>query len=444
MKKIILINSPIYEITLQNQSSEKYLPPLGLSYIATFLKNAGFDVSIYDTVKMYATRDEILSFIAHKKPDYLGINIFTQNFYIVKYILENIPITCEIFIGGNIMGSIFEEVLLWNVHNKLNIIIGEGEIIIPKIILKECDEKPLKSIEKKFVYKVNKNSKYFPKDISSVVIDRSFIQNETMINHYNHQEISIVTSRGCPYNCAFCGAAKSLQKNIPIRKRSEESIIKEIENIIKLYPNTQSIRILDDLFLSNKNSIIMSRRIFKKFPKLYWRAMAHIMSLKQNIDEIKTIKESNCKELFIGIESGSHKIRKKINKKGTKNDIVEVISKVLSYDIDVKCYFIYGFPTETKDDFEKTYNLATKLKEISQNQKGNFRTSVFQFRPYHGTLLYNQILKKQGFVYPIKRNNTINILDNRRQFNFESGNYSEESDDLLNKYIINTQKIMEL
>lgn len=68
-------------------------------------------------------------------------------------------------------------------------------------------------------------------------------------------EIAIITSRGCAFDCAFCGGAKSLNKDITTRIRTEESVITEIREILSAYPDIQSIRVLDDLFLRNGKSI---------------------------------------------------------------------------------------------------------------------------------------------------------------------------------------------
>ncbi len=111
--------------------------------------------------------------------------------------------------------------------------------------------------------------------------------------------------------------------------------------------------------------------------------------------------------------------------------------------IDLKGYFIYGFPKETKEDFQKTFELAAKIKEISLKTPGEFRTSVFQFRPYHGTQLYNEIMEETGIIHGCKFNEAISRFDGRSQFNFDFGNYSVESDELLNEYIIKTQKLTE-
>lgn len=51
--------------------------------------------------------------------------------------------------------------------------------------------------------------------------------------------------------------------------------------------------------------------------------------------------------------------------------------KILQEGIDLKGYFIYGFPQETECDFQQTFELARKISNISQTTEGNFRTSVF-------------------------------------------------------------------
>jgi Fe-S oxidoreductase len=442
MKKFILLNSPIFEEG--SNENEEYLPPLGLGYIATYLGKEKIDVEIIDCVKERKSKEEIIKFINNSSFTYISTNIFTTNYEIVKEIVENITINCEIFIGGQVVKSIFQDILKWNVKNKMNIIIGEGELIIPQLVLGKCEQEPEKVESNKFLYRVNKNSIYSPENISDIYLNRNYLKEEVIINHYNEKEVSIITSRGCPYDCAFCGGASSLNRDLNLRIRTKESIIQEIKEIVSRYPDVRSIRILDDLFLKNKESIDTVKEIFSNFLELSWRGMVHVDVLKNSFSKIEDLKESRCKELFIGIESGSNKIRKKIKKMGTIEDILEVSSKILEVGIDLKGYFIYGFPEETEEDFKKTLELAKKIKEISLKTSGQFRTSVFQFRPYHGTQLYNEIIKIRGSIPECKTNNSLNSNKEekgRNQFNFTSGNYSEASDAKLEEYILETQKL---
>lgn len=312
MKKFILLNSPIFEEG--SNENEEYLPPLGLGYIATYLGKEKIDVEIIDCVKERKSKEEIIKFINNSSFTYISTNIFTTNYEIVKEIVENITINCEIFIGGQVVKSIFQDILKWNVKNKMNIIIGEGELIIPQLVLGKCEQEPEKVESNKFLYRVNKNSIYSPENISDIYLNRNYLKEEVIINHYNEKEVSIITSRGCPYDCAFCGGASSLNRDLNLRIRTKESIIQEIKEIVSRYPDVRSIRILDDLFLKNKESIDTVKEIFSNFLELSWRGMVHVDVLKNSFSKIEDLKESRCKELFIGIESGSNKIRKKIKK----------------------------------------------------------------------------------------------------------------------------------
>ena len=439
MKKFILFNSPIFWDATKEK--EQYLSPLGLGYIATYLEKAGIDVTIVDCVKERKSVNDIVDFINKTHPDYIGINIFTQNYEMVKYIIESITITCDCFIGGQVVKSIYLDILRWNTQNRLNIIIGEGEFIIPALVSGRCKQIPEQENDQKVVYRVNKNSEYFPKDISNIFLNRKYLGNEIIYNHYGEKEIAIITSRGCAFDCAFCGGAKSLNKDITTRIRTEESVITEIREILSAYPDIQSIRVLDDLFLRNGKSIDMTNNIFLKFPHLSWRGMVHVLSLAKDVEKVKKLRRGRCRELFIGIESGSESVRRKINKLGTIDDITTVSKAILESGIDLKGYFIYGFPGETKEDFQKTYELASKIKEISTNTTGTFRTSVFQFRPYHGTQLYNEIVKSTGIIHECEFNQSISKFEGRSQFNFDFGNYSKEKDEILNQYIIKTQEL---
>lgn len=441
MKKFVLINSPLF--WERTDEEEEYLSPLGIGYIATYLKKAGLEVTLLDSVKERLGVEDILKQVSEIKPEFVGINVFTQNYELVKYIIEKMSIQCECFVGGQVVKSIYETILDWQTSNKINIIIGEGELIIPAIVLENCEEKPIEYLDNKFVYKVDRNSQYFPEDISNIYLDRSFLKNEIINNHYGEKEAAIITSRGCAYDCAFCGGARGLNKDISIRMKDVESVKYEIAEICDLYPDLQSIRILDDLFLRNETSISQAADIFKKFPQLHWRGMVHVLSLIYCLDKVKLLKNCNCKELFIGIESGSNTIRKRINKLGDISSVIAVIRELLINGIDVKGYFMYGFPDETQEDMEETYKLACELRNISEKCEGTFRPSVFQFRPYHGTRLYNEILEKGIDIPNCHYNPSIYTLQGRSQFNFCSGNYSKVPDEILEEYIVKTQKIME-
>ena len=115
--KVLLFNSPIYEV--HTEVKEKYLPPLGLAYIASQIAMSGIEVRIVDCVNLHYGREEIYEVLIDEKPDYIGFNIFTQNYEIVKKIVEDCPIDTKILIGGQVVKCIYEEILDWDVRNQL-------------------------------------------------------------------------------------------------------------------------------------------------------------------------------------------------------------------------------------------------------------------------------------------------------------------------------------
>jgi anaerobic magnesium-protoporphyrin IX monomethyl ester cyclase len=274
-------------------------------------------------------------------------------------------------------------------------------------------------------------------------LDRSFFLNEPVVHPLGFIESNIVTSRGCIYNCTFCAAARSLNEGYSVRENSADGIIKELQDIKSNYPEVQSIRVLDDLFLKNSKTIEKAANVFSHFD-FQWRSMAHVMTFKDVDDSLMMkLKESGCYEVFIGIESGSPRILSQIKKTKNVETIIANLSKVLKAGINMKGYFIYGFPGETEDDMEQTYQLACSLKDIAVTNGVNFRTSVFQYRPYHATQIYHE-LETEGKnlqVESIAPNQALSALVGRLQFNFHSGNYSAVENQTVHNYIYRTTNL---
>jgi len=216
--------------------------------------------------------------------------------------------------------------------------------------------------------------------------------------------------------------------------------VEELKQIIAQYPEVNSIRVLDDLFLKTKFTVQKAIDVFSKF-NFQWRSMAHVMTFDQ-VDEntMNRLKESGCHELFIGIESGSPGILRSIHKTSNIDKILTNLTKVLKAGINIKGYFIYGFPNETQSDMDLTFKLANDLKNISLEYGSNFRTSVFQYRPYHGTEIYYDLLEAGKTIETenVKPNEALSHLVGRLQFNFHNGNYSEVAIELIHDYIYRT------
>lgn len=435
--KIVLINSPIYDSTEPEIAGNEYLPPFGLGYLASKIREKDWEVIILDAVQLGLNVKQVLNKLYDMKPDVIGINIFSVNIPLVKNILESYTLKAKLIVGGQCSKYIYDELIKLNTENDITVIIGEGDLIICDVIENKVSEEPIFVSDSRKVYQVDSSSNYFPSDIDSLVLNRELLNENFVINYYGLNERAIITSRGCIYNCGFCGAARSLNEKSKIRLKNKALIIDEIRNLIQVDSTVKCIRVLDDLFLRNQNSIRDAVEIFNKF-NVNWRAMAHIKTFENISDELLIqMKNSGCMELFIGIESGSDRIRKLINKVGTVHEIKNTTKKILDCGIDIKGYFIFGFPSETQIDMEMSFEVASSIFRYSLNSKGNFRTSVFQFRPYHGTALFNEFVESQLEI-DFQENKVLSKLIDRRHFNLHTKNYSECDDKILNEFIYRT------
>lgn len=437
MYDLIIINSPLFRE--KTASSDGYLPPLGLVYIASYLESKNKKVELLDSLDIGLGVQEIVDYINNKSPKYVGINVFSVNFELVKEICESIHSKTNVIIGGNLAKFFYKTIASWNFKTKCYVIIGEGEKIVNAILDDNIQESKIYEKNNVVVYRVNKDSLYYEKELDNFEINRKFIKNG-YLNVYNEIEEAIISSRGCFYDCAYCGSARSINEDLSVRSRSIGNIGMELTQIKSQNPNVKCIRILDDLFLKNRKSIEESIQLFNNYPDLFWRAMAHVNSFMSSIDLFDNMYRSGCSEIFIGIESGSKRIRHFINKSGDIDDIIMVVRSLINSKINVKAYFIMGFPTEKTEDLEDTYNLARALRNFADEIKSSFRISVFKFRPYHGTKLYNYLTESGVGCINIHHDDT---SYGKNEFNFSAGNYSGVTDEILDTYLLKMQKLNE-
>jgi anaerobic magnesium-protoporphyrin IX monomethyl ester cyclase len=440
MKEILLINSPLYKSGMDN-NDEDTLPSLGLVYIASYLKEKNVRVKLIDAIKFRLSTKQLIGIINEHSYKYIGLNIFSTNYSLVKEVVEGVLIPTNFIIGGLATKELYPQILEWNTENNIDIVIGDGEFITYDIITNNLKEAPISFNSMRRVFKVFEKSNYYIKDISNLPLDRKLLVNDPILNFHGVLESNIVTSRGCIYNCSFCAAAKSQNIQSRIRERNKESIIHELEFIKNQYPEVKSIRVLDDLFLKSNHNLMNAIDIFSGF-KFTWRSMACINTFYTlNQKDIDDLHKCGCSEIFTGIESGSKRILKSLNKKIDRNITLTTLEKLFRAGIDVKGYFIYGFPFERSEDMEMTYNLAYESKVLANKLRSNFRVSVFQFRPYHGTELYKRLVEKNIPIANILPNEELNRIIGRDLYNFSSGNYSAVEDSVLLDYIRKTNAL---
>jgi radical SAM superfamily enzyme YgiQ (UPF0313 family) len=170
--------------------------------------------------------------------------------------------------------------------------------------------------------------------------------------------------------------------------------------------------------------------------------MAHINTFRDLPSQsLERIKYSGCRELFIGIESGNDKTLKHIRKPFSVEKAYNTVCHILDSTIPVKCYFILGFPGETESDVRDTVMLASRICKYAAKINVRFRISPFQFRPYYGTALYDEIIKKGQIITQIHNRADMSETSDINPFDCVAGIYSEYDQNTLNKYMLEIEKL---
>lgn len=434
---VVLVNTPLYD---EDRSDVQYAdpPPLGLAYVGTALRKHGHCVRLIDAVAEGLSVKTLLSRLHAMGPDWIGLNAFSTNLSIVEQVVLGAPSVDRVLVGGPAAGALGDKVLGWPSGSPLTVVAGEAEHALPAL----ADGKltPVRGWQhsERSTLRILPSDPWFPKTID-LPLDRSLIPTDPIFEtHWGIWECHIISSRGCGHDCAFCGAARSVNPGQLIRFRTEAHVAKELDEIRMRWPHVNSIRVLDDLFLRNT---AVTERVSRLFANrgLQWRAMAHIAGLAPGSRTgFHALAASGCLELFVGIESGSPERRAKIGKPADLEPTIRVVRALLDAGIGVKAYFIFGFPGETDAEMTKSYELAARLAEHGGTASGRFRVSAFKFRPYHGTRLYNDLVAAGYSWNGIHQDLELAAVKEERPYDFAAGNFSLVSTERLNEHISNT------
>ena len=208
--------------------------------------------------------------------------------------------------------------------------------------------------------------------------------------------ILMETARGCAYRCTFCynpffnqGRWRSIKPEIILERAAK----------VKNKYNIKGIWFIDDEFFID---LERAKKIIKGLKKMNisWTVQGATIASGLKMDEnyLRILEESGCAQLNFGVESGSSKVLKKINKALTVDDVLEVNRKFAKYKIIPWYYFVIGFPGETELDRKKTIALILRLLRENPNAK---ISPIACFTPYPGTQIFEES-KKYGFKPPEK------------------------------------------
>lgn len=202
---------------------------------------------------------------------------------------------------------------------------------------------------------------------------------------------TMLTSRGCPYECIFCSV--HIVRGRKWRCRSPENVVSEIEHLIKNYGIKQILFNDDNLTLDKNRMNAICDLIVNRKLNIEWYTPNGVRADTLDESLLTKMKKSGCKRIYIAPESGAQHVVNKIARKHLNlKDVEKAVFLSHKVGIKVSCFFVLGLIGETKEDMISTIRFAYKLKQL-----GADRFYFSYAMPLYGTELYEQA-KKGGFL----------------------------------------------
>lgn len=377
---LLLVNAPSAYPGSMLSHRIQGLPPLGLGYIATYLKKQGYNIQILDFYIRTVTLVELNNILKEKNPPVVGISTTTETYKcgirIAEFIKNKWP-HISIVMGGCHVSFEYEEALQ---HDCIDYVIrNEGEITFSELMdilikrrgnLEEIDGLCYKNQGKVIV---NRRRKFIENLDTLPFPDRSFFDMEA----YSVPG-SISTSRGCPGNCIFC-AATALSGG-RYRTRSAENIVSEFEYLRDL--GCKHIQIIDDTMTADINRLneFLNIMIQKKIG-VSWNCESRVDIMTKDLME--RMKEAGCISIQFGVEAGSQEMLDCLKKNVTIEQIENVFTWAKELRIATATCLIIGQPYDTFETIDTTVKFAKRLQELGAHVVFSVST------PYPGTYMYN-------------------------------------------------------
>lgn len=369
-------------------------PPLGIAYVAAYLRSRGVPVKIFDTT----FRDSwgyVKRRISDEHPDILGIysttTMLRDAFKVADVAKEaGIPL---VVLGGPHPSVSPEETLG---HRSVDaVVVGEGEHSFFRVVkgFHRRSIRGLVGIPNVYV-KIGKKihrarERYFIENLDDIPFPaRDLLDMESYIRNWFQLDAvsrglrgtSVFSMRYCPYNCTFCQPAVKEMFGKRMRRRSPQNIIEELKYLKDKY-KIDAFQIYDDTFLLDWEYVDdFCTRMIDEGLGLLWSCHTRA-DLLPGSGLIKKMRSAGLRMVGIGIESGVQRILDMYNKGITPEQTSHAIDTFKSHGIRVRGYFILGAPTETLAEIKQTTSFAVD---------SLLDEAVFSILcPFPGTYLYD-------------------------------------------------------
>ncbi len=356
--KVLLVKARGYESVKGTDA------PLGLLYLASYLIKRSHKVEVEDLMLIEPELGKVAlqNHIHRMGPDMVGIACNSHErffaFEVAKWVKE-LRSNIKVLIGG-VHATFAAESTLKSVPYIDIAVRHEGEIPLKEL----CSGDDPASVAG-ITYRDEKGNVVSnpPREFISNLDELPFPARDLIpMEKYelrlpildNPRVISIITSRGCPFKCNFCSA--TLMAGNRIRMRSPENVVDEMEMLMSKYSFLEGLFIYDDHFTVNqKRAIAIAKEIKKRKLDMRLGCYGRVDSISREL--VKALKSAGFEMISFGIESGSTKVLRAMNKKTNPRMIRDAIKMAKSEGIVTRASLFFEYPGEGFLDILKTFGM---------------------------------------------------------------------------------------
>ncbi len=336
-------------------------PPLGVTYVAAAFEAAGAEVRIFDYIVSRYTPDKLGAQLDAFCPDAVGATSVTLNFPGAAGILRDAkrhnPSLVTIMGGPHVS---FDAVRTLENYPEIDLIVlGEGERTIAELMEKGMAPRSWGGI-RGLAFRadgeiVATGRQPYIEDLDSLPFPARHLLPLSRYRALGYP-ISVITSRGCPYDCIFCQGRRMVGNRV--RQRMASRVVDEIEEILSY--GIDRINVADDLFVSSSGKVReVCGEILKRGLRFTWSAFARVNTVDR--DTLALMREAGCDSVSFGVESGNPEMLKRIRKGITREQVRHAVSLCREVGILAHTSFIVGLPGETAETLRETAEFAAGL-----------------------------------------------------------------------------------
>ncbi len=366
---------------LYDDFDKEYDIPYGLLAIGSYLKEkSGISPKIismdFETQKTDRSDKEVLeSLLQENDPRIVAFSAYTMQFEdvlrLARTVKEYDP-DIRVVIGGHHAMHQPDSVLKTGLFDA--VIVGEGEELFKEYVDAVFDIVPDHELIESPV--IMRNKPRFRLEAESLPHPDYSLLPRALVENAN---VEIMTSRGCPYNCAFCSS--EAQYGRIVKTRDLKSVEDEIRTLVKDYGHAR-IGILDETLHARKDFdefMGLLRRLHEELGVTYMAQTRADLVLRDpaSLDQMA---KAGIEFLVLGAESASDKVLKSMNKRSSYKNIPKALKMIKDAGIGTGTFWIVGHPGSSYEDEMQTKKAITYLLE---NGLSDY-TEVNIFVPYNG------------------------------------------------------------